>query len=164
MPTEPVIAYIGAGSNLNEPARQIRSARAALEATPGITVKAMSSLYQNPPLGPQDQPDYVNAVMALATALDPHELLRALQAIENRQGRIRTGERWSARTLDLDVLLYGDLRLQTDDLIVPHPRLGERAFVLIPLREIAPGLDIPGLGPLAELAAQYPAGILRKLP
>jgi 2-amino-4-hydroxy-6-hydroxymethyldihydropteridine diphosphokinase len=161
--TDTFTAYIGIGSNLAEPARQIRSAHAALCETPGIAVQALSSLYRNPPVGPQDQPDYVNAVIAVETALAPHDLLHALQAIENRQGRIRTQERWGARTLDLDLLLYGAQQIHTDELTVPHPRLGERAFVLIPLYEIAPDLTVPGLGTLSALAAKYADNDMQKL-
>jgi 2-amino-4-hydroxy-6-hydroxymethyldihydropteridine diphosphokinase len=104
-------------------------------------------------MGPQDQPDYVNAVMAVETDLTPLELLRALQAIENQHGRVRIGARWGARTLDLDLLLYGDQLINHPDLTVPHSGITERAFVLYPLHEIAPQLIIPNKGKLVDLLA-----------
>ena len=113
-------------------------------------------------MGPQDQPDYVNAVMAVATTLAPLELLRGLQGIENNHGRIR-GERWGARTLDLDILLYGDNIIALPDLTVPHSGLTERAFVLYPLYEIAPQLTIPNKGKLIDLLANCPLAGLKKL-
>lgn len=117
---------------------------------------ACSSLYRSAPLGPANQPDYVNAVMAVETALAPLALLDALQALETAFGRVRHGERWGPRTLDLDILLYGSEILATDRLTVPHPGLAEREFVLYPLQEIAPDLNIPGLGPLADLVRRCP--------
>jgi 2-amino-4-hydroxy-6-hydroxymethyldihydropteridine diphosphokinase len=117
---------------------------------------ACSSLYRSAPMGPANQPDYVNAVMAVETALAPLALLDALQALETAFGRVRHGERWGPRTLDLDILLYGSEILATDRLTVPHPGLAEREFVLYPLQEIAPDLNIPGLGPLADLVRRCP--------
>lgn len=146
-----ILCYIGLGSNLADPVQQIAHARSAIKHLPGVTEQAFSSLYRSKPMGPQDQPDYVNAVMAIATRLPPMELLRALQTIETQQGRVRRGERWGARTLDLDILLYGDQRIATTDLVVPHCGIAERAFVLYPLHEIAPALTIPGLGPVSAL-------------
>jgi 2-amino-4-hydroxy-6-hydroxymethyldihydropteridine diphosphokinase len=148
-----VIAYIGLGSNLEHPAEQIASARTAIAALVHVTEHAFSSLYHSPPMGPQDQPDYVNAVMAVETDLTPLELLRALQAIENQHGRVRIGARWGARTLDLDLLLYGDQLINHPDLTVPHSGITERAFVLYPLHEIAPQLIIPNKGKLVDLLA-----------
>jgi len=108
-------------------------------------------------MGPADQPDYVNAVMAICTTLDAHTLLHALQAIEREQGRVRTGLRWGPRTLDLDLLIYGGERITNDELTVPHAGIAEREFVLYPLAEIAPpGLNVPGHGPLASLVASCP--------
>lgn len=156
-----VIAYIGLGSNLQNPIEQIHAARAACKALAGIKELAFSSLYQSLPMGPQDQPDYVNAVMAVTTELSPLELLRSLQAIENSSGRIRA-ERWGARTLDLDILLYGDQVINLPDLTVPHIGIAERAFVLYPLHEIAPQLLIPSKGKLVDLLANCPlAGLTR---
>jgi 2-amino-4-hydroxy-6-hydroxymethyldihydropteridine diphosphokinase len=141
----PVIAYIGLGSNLAKPVAQIRSARAAITAIAGVQELAFSSLYHSLPMGPQDQPDYVNAVMGVETDLLPMNLLHSLQNIENDQGRVRKGERWGARTLDLDVLIYGDQEIDLPDLTVPHKGLDERSFVLYPLFEIAPQLVVPGV-------------------
>ena len=135
----PVRAYIGLGGNLDQPAARIRQARAALALLPNTREAAFSRLYRSAPMGPADQPDYVNAVMALDTELEPIALLDHLQAIENAQGRVRLGERWGPRTLDLDLLLYGDLHLDDPRLTLPHPRMRERAFVLRPLADIAPG-------------------------
>jgi 2-amino-4-hydroxy-6-hydroxymethyldihydropteridine diphosphokinase len=159
----PVIAYIGLGSNLAEPVVQIKSARIAIAAIPGVKELTFSGLYHSLPMGPKDQPDYVNAVMAIATGLLPMDLLRSLQAIENDQGRIRKGERWGARTLDLDILIYGDLIIDQPDLTVPHPGLAERSFVLYPLFEIAPLLLVPGKGAIADLISQCPLSGLKRL-
>jgi 2-amino-4-hydroxy-6-hydroxymethyldihydropteridine diphosphokinase len=106
-------------------------------------------------MGPAGQPDYINAVVAIDTLLEPVVLLHELQKIENQQGRVRTNERWGPRTIDLDILVYDDRKINTDELTVPHLGIHERAFVLYPLQEIAPELDIPGLGSLRELIAQY---------
>jgi 2-amino-4-hydroxy-6-hydroxymethyldihydropteridine diphosphokinase len=160
---ETVIAYIGLGSNLQNPVEQIQSARTAIAALAHTRAQDFSSLYQSLPMGPQDQPDYVNAVMAVVTNLSPIELLRSLQAIENSSGRVR-GERWGARTLDLDILLYGELVLDLPDLIVPHAGLTERAFVLYPLYEIAPHLIIPNKGKLVDLLTNCPLAGLKRLP
>ncbi|MGZ5049846.1 MAG: 2-amino-4-hydroxy-6-hydroxymethyldihydropteridine diphosphokinase [Methylobacter sp.] len=161
--TDWVVVYIGLGSNLENPAEQIASARAAVAQIDGVKELAFSSLYHSPPMGPQDQPDYVNAVMAIATGLQPIDLLRCLQHIENEHGRVRTGQRWGARTLDLDMLVYDDRIINEPDLIVPHPGMAERAFVLYPLYEIAPQLSIPGKGKIADLLAQCPMNGLRCL-
>jgi 2-amino-4-hydroxy-6-hydroxymethyldihydropteridine diphosphokinase len=160
---ETVIAYIGLGSNLQNPVEQIHSARTAIGALAHTKEQDFSCLYQSLPMGPQDQPDYVNAVMVVTTGLSPIELLRALQAIENRSGRVR-GERWGARTLDLDILLYGELVIDLPDLTVPHAGLTERAFVLYPLYEIAPQLTIPHKGTLVDLLANCPLAGLKRLP
>ena len=159
----PVIVYIGLGSNLAEPATQIKSARIAVSATKGVEELAFSSLYHSLPMGPQDQPDYVNAVMCVKTDLVPMVLLRSLQAIENNQGRLRIGERWGARTLDLDVLIFGEQEIDEPDLTVPHKGLEERSFVLYPLFEIAPQLVVPGKGSIADLIANCPLSGLRRL-
>jgi len=145
-----VRAYVGLGSNLGEPATQIRRALRALEEIPRTRLAQHAGLYRSPALGPP-QPDYVNSVAALETALTPHDLLAALQAIERAQGRERDALRWGPRTLDLDLLLYGAQRIESADLSVPHPHLHERAFVLLPLCEIAPRLEVPGHGPLSML-------------
>jgi 2-amino-4-hydroxy-6-hydroxymethyldihydropteridine diphosphokinase len=159
---ETVIAYIGLGSNLKNPSKQIQSARSAIAALAQVKELAFSCLYHSPPMGPQNQPDYVNAVMAVTTALLPLELLRSLQGIENAHGRIRS-KHWGARTLDLDILLYGEQTITLPDLIVPHEGLTERAFVLYPLHEIAPHLTIPDKGKLVDLLANCPLAGLKRL-
>jgi 2-amino-4-hydroxy-6-hydroxymethyldihydropteridine diphosphokinase len=158
-----VPAYIGLGSNLDDPAGQVRRALAALAAIPDTRLIASSAFYRSPPLGPQDQPDFVNAVAGLLTRLPARELLSALQAIEDAQGRRRDGPRWGPRTLDLDLLLYGGLRLEDEGLVLPHPGLAERAFVLVPLLELAPGLRLPGGASIARLAAAAGDGGLARL-
>lgn len=158
-----ITAYIGLGSNLENPVNQLVSARSAIINSNGLEEIAFSSFYSSPPMGPQDQPDYVNAVMALATALPVLELLQVLQQIEYNHGRIRAGQRWGARTLDLDILLYANQKINLPSLIVPHIGIAERAFVLYPLQEIAPDLVIPGKGPVAELVVQCPINGLRRL-
>jgi 2-amino-4-hydroxy-6-hydroxymethyldihydropteridine diphosphokinase len=147
----PVRCYVGLGSNLDDPVLQVRRGLTALAALPDTTVVQPSSLYRSPPMGPPGQPDYVNAVCALATRLPAPRLLAHLQGIEDRHGRVRGPVRWGPRILDLDLLLYGDAELTLPDLTVPHPGLAERAFVLYPLLEIAPHLEIPSLGPIASL-------------
>jgi 2-amino-4-hydroxy-6-hydroxymethyldihydropteridine diphosphokinase len=160
---ELVTAYIGLGSNLANPALQIKSARTAIAAIAGVKELAFSSLYHSLPMGPQDQPDYVNAVMCIATSLPSMDLLHGLQRIENDQGRVRKAERWGARTLDLDVLVYGDQIIELPDLTVPHVGIAERAFVLYPLYEIAPQLIVPGKGNIADLLAKCPMNGLKRL-
>lgn len=158
------IAYIGLGGNLDHPAAAIRSARAAIAGSAGIQERAFSRLYHSSPMGPSDQPDYVNAVMAIETSLPPLTLLTVLQSIENAHGRVRIGERWGPRTLDLDVLLYGQIQLDTPTLTLPHPGMTEREFVLYPLAEIAPpDLEIPARGFLKELLQHCPRRGLKEL-
>jgi 2-amino-4-hydroxy-6-hydroxymethyldihydropteridine diphosphokinase len=144
-------AYVGLGSNLEDPLGQIRRALDELDHIPGVRVTARSPLYRSPPLGPSDQPDYINSVAALDTGLAPLELLAALRGIETRHGRRRDGVRWGPRSLDLDILLYGDLVMSTPELTLPHPGLPERAFVLYPLFDVAPQLAVPGKGTVIEL-------------
>ncbi|MEI6068430.1 MAG: 2-amino-4-hydroxy-6-hydroxymethyldihydropteridine diphosphokinase [Methylococcaceae bacterium] len=157
------IAYIGLGSNLEQPVAQITLARIAIASITGVQELAFSSLYHSLPMGPQDQPDYVNAVMGVKTDLLPMALLRSLQAIENDQGRQRIGERWGARTLDLDVLIYGEQEIDVPDLTVPHKGLEERSFVLYPLFEIAPQIIVPGKGSITDLIAKCPLSGLRRM-
>lgn len=147
-------AYVGLGSNLDDPVAQLRRAFAELAELPSSRLVARSRLYRSPPLGGLSQPDYLNAVAAILTRLEPQALLDALHAIERAHGRDRTGsQRWAARTLDLDLLVYGELTLKSERLEIPHPGIAARNFVLLPLLEVAPGLRIPGLGAVAELAA-----------
>ncbi|ESS72632.1 2-amino-4-hydroxy-6-hydroxymethyldihydropteridine pyrophosphokinase FolK [Methyloglobulus morosus KoM1] len=163
-PKDPqTVAYIGMGSNLESPVAQIKSARLAISALTHVKELAFSSLYVSSPMGPQEQPDYINAVMAVATCLSPLDLLHALQAIELEHGRVRGVQRWGARTLDLDLLLYGDRQIDTEELVVPHKGIAERAFVLYPLSECAPELNIPGHGDLSYLLPHCPIAGLRRL-
>lgn len=150
-------AYIGLGSNLDAPLQQVRIAAQEISALPGIREPRLSPLYSSHPVGPQDQPDYINAVMQILTNHSPLDLLLQLQAIENQHGRERS-TRWGARTLDLDLLLYDDLILIEPNLILPHPELTNRAFVLYPLADIAPAdLQIAGKGSLNDLLAKCAA-------
>lgn len=145
-------AYVGLGSNLDDPAAQLRSAMRALGAIPRTRVLRASRLYRTPPWGRTDQPDFVNAVVELETSLTPQLLLLALQDIERGAGRRRI-ERWGPRVLDLDLLLHGEVRLDLPGLHLPHPHLHERAFVLLPLSELAPDLEVPGRGDVRTLLA-----------
>ncbi|WP_448549070.1 2-amino-4-hydroxy-6-hydroxymethyldihydropteridine diphosphokinase [Thalassotalea fusca] len=155
------IAFVGLGSNLGDPEQQIRQALIALESIPRTQLIASSSLYFSRPMGPQDQPDYMNAVVKLATELSPIELLDALQAIELAGGRVRKEERWGARTLDLDILLFGDQVINSERLIVPHYGMKEREFVLLPLAEIAPDLILPDQSEIKSLANNIPTNGLK---
>ncbi len=156
-------AYIGIGSNLAQPVHQVLQARDALARLAYTRLLALSPLYRNPALGPGQQPDYVNAVAAIETRLAARELLDALQVVEANQGRVRGAVRWAPRTLDLDLLLYGDGEIGDERLTVPHPRLVERAFVLKPLLDIAPNLDIPGLGPVRKLLSAVSGASLQRV-
>lgn len=156
-------AYIGLGSNLATPVLQLRSALDALSALPQSSVAAHSSFYISDPLGPADQPRYVNAVAALDTGLSPLALLDALQAIELEQGRTRKAERWGPRTLDLDILFFGNLHIEEPRLTVPHYHMHARAFVLYPLAEIAPDLRLPDGRPISELLEACPYVGLERL-
>lgn len=158
-----VRAYVGAGSNLDNPLEHVQRALSELDAIPQTRCTGRSSLYRSDPMGPADQPDYINAVAALDTSLSASELLQALQALENEHGRVRAGARWGPRTLDLDLLLYGTQMIDRADLKVPHPGLHERAFVLYPLAEIEPQLVVPGRGSLAQLMVHCPLQGLSRL-
>ena len=143
--------YIGLGSNLQNPTNQIKQALRALDKLSATHLNSHSSLYSSKPLGSQNQPDYINAVAQLSTTLSPLSLLSKMQNIENKQGRVRTIERWGARTLDLDMLLYNNIQSQDPRLILPHPGIYERAFVLYPLYECAPDLVLPNGQTVYEL-------------
>ena len=157
------IAFIGLGSNLADPQRQIEQALTELATLPQTCLRAASRLYRTAPVGPlvaspgaplRSQPDFVNAAARLATTLTPAALLLALQQLERRHGRVRDGTRWGPRTLDLDLLLFGDLVQTAASLQLPHPQLHRRAFVLVPLADIAPPtLVVPGQGCLGDLLA-----------
>jgi len=138
-----IIAYIGLGSNLSEPITQVKNAIEHIRKIAQSHVISVSSLYLSKPMGPQDQDDYINAVLALETKLTPLELLDALQSIENNAGRVRKENRWGARILDLDIILFGNQMINTERLIVPHYGMKEREFVLVPLAEISSDLIIP---------------------
>ena len=161
-PSSPITAFIALGSNLDDPAAQIRRALASLAGLPETRLTRTSSLYCNPPVGHLEQPDFVNAVTMLETRLAPRDLLERLLAIERVHGRTR-GFPNAPRRLDLDIALYGDCVIQEPDLIVPHPRLCERAFVLVPLAEIAPDAVVPGRGRVADLLRDVDATTLVKL-
>ncbi|NNF15548.1 MAG: 2-amino-4-hydroxy-6-hydroxymethyldihydropteridine diphosphokinase [Gammaproteobacteria bacterium] len=155
--------YIGVGSNLNEPVNQVQNAIEELAEIPDTMRVLVSTLVHSPPLGECAQPDYINAVVALVTQLAPESLLDILQRIESEHGRTRSGKRWDARTLDLDILVFGARRIATERLTVPHPHLHERSFVLGPLNELAPDLWITGLGAVRVLAQQIDFSELQPL-
>lgn len=157
-------AFIGIGSNLDGPAARVRQALDSLDRLEHSILKASSALYRNPPLGPIDQPDYVNAVAVILTRLAAHDLLAALQQIERQQGReSETRVRWGPRTLDLDILTYGLQEIDEPDLKIPHPGISERNFVLFPLLEIAPSLFIPGQGLVGRLTDRSDRSTLKKI-
>lgn len=156
--------YIGLGSNLDTPRQQLHSALEALARLPQSRLAGQSSLYASDPLGPADQPRYVNAVAALDTELQPWQLLDALQRIEQEQGRVRKAERWGPRTLDLDILLFGERRIDDERLTVPHYHMHARPFVLYPLAELAPELVLPDGRALRELLTACPFTGLERLP
>ena len=153
--SSPVVAFIGLGGNVGDAAATLRSAIDALGALPGTQLVATSRLYRTAPVGGIEQADFINGVAQLATTLAPQDLLQGLFAIERAHGRDRDIEqRWGPRTLDLDLLLYGDVVLDTPRLTLPHPRLHRRAFVLEPLLELDTFLEAPGLGPLSAWRAR----------
>lgn len=144
-----VISYIALGSNLNNPTKQLQHAISLIEKIPQTKLIAQSTLHYSQPLGPPDQPNYINQVIAVETTLSAHALLYALQNIENKMGRVRA-MRWGARVIDCDILLYGDQIIQSPDLIIPHPEMQKRVFVLYPLAEIAPDLVLPSGEPIQQ--------------
>jgi 2-amino-4-hydroxy-6-hydroxymethyldihydropteridine diphosphokinase len=146
-------AYVGLGANLGDPPRQIEWALQRIALLPGTELVARSPLYRSAPLGPADQPHYCNAACLLRTALEPLALLQALQAIEAAAGRQRD-RHWGPRTLDLDLLHIPGVAVDSPQLCLPHPQLHQRSFVLQPLRDIAPALEIPGHGAIGILAAR----------
>ena len=146
------VAYVALGSNLNHPQRMVRAGFEALARLPDTQVLARSSLYRSAPVGYANQPDFINAVAALRTGLSPRVLLDALLAIEQAQGRVREFPN-APRPLDLDLLLYGEQVINEPGLSVPHPRMHQRAFVLLPLAEIAPGITVPSVDRISELLA-----------
>lgn len=154
--------YIALGSNLAKPVDQVNCALEALAHIPRTKLVVCSSFYRSKPLGPQNQPDFLNAVVVLDTHLPAEELLDATQAIEQNQGRVRKAERWGPRTLDLDLLLYGNQVINTERLIVPHYDMKNREFMLYPLAEIAPALIFPDGESLQEVLTRVPLnGLVR---
>ena len=156
-------AYVGIGSNLQGPAGQVQSALEMLDAMPATRLIDQSSLYRSAPYGGVEQPDFVNAAAALLTQLSARQLLIELKQIETRRGRDSDEVRWGPRVLDLDLLVYGNEVIDEGDLVVPHPGIAERNFVLLPLRELAPELDIPGLGRLASLPVNASEPLIEKI-
>jgi 2-amino-4-hydroxy-6-hydroxymethyldihydropteridine diphosphokinase len=150
-------AFLGLGANLGDRLSNLQAAVDLLGAREGIRVLRSSRVYETAPVGPP-QPDFLNAVLEVRTSLPPRGLLGACLEVEAALGRVR-GERWGPRPIDVDVLAYGRERIVEEDLVVPHPRLAERAFVLVPLLEIAPDLELPGLGRLAALRAPDVDGV-----
>lgn len=147
-------AYVGLGSNLDDPIHQVGRALAALGELPDTRLYRQSSLYGSHPLNGLAQPDFVNAAAGVLTQLEVHAFFEALRALESRLGRPASRERWAARNIDLDLLLFGELRLEEPALTLPHPGLLTRSFVLYPLAELAPELHVPGHGPVRALAAR----------
>jgi 2-amino-4-hydroxy-6-hydroxymethyldihydropteridine diphosphokinase len=147
------LAYVGLGSNLGKREQTIHRALELLQDEGRLEVAAVSALRETDPVGYEQQPRFLNGVAAIRTDLDPRALLRRLQAVELELGRDRSGPRFGPRTIDLDLLLYGDEEIDEPDLVVPHPRLSERRFVLEPLAELDSGLEVPGAGPVQDLLA-----------
>ncbi len=154
--------YLGLGSNLDRPDQQLQSAIESLADLADSELVCCSSFYASRPMGPQDQPDFVNAVALINTSLTPSQLLTETQAIEQQQGRIRKANQWGPRTLDIDILLYGEISLQSAELTIPHYGMKQREFVLYPLFEIAPDLVLPSGEKLTELLADCPLNGLEK--
>ncbi len=154
--------FIGLGSNLDEPLSQLRNAIGNLKKVKNLNFIEVSSFYSSVPMGPQDQPDYINAVVEVTTSLNAEQLLDELQEIENKQGRVRS-QHWGARTLDLDILLYGSEVINSERLTVPHSGISERDFVLYPLRDLVDeNFEIPELGNISQLLTACPVtGITR---
>lgn len=159
-----MIAYLGLGSNLGDRRANLNAAIESLDWGP-VSVGKRSSIYETEPVGgPEDQPPYLNMVIEVATSLSPEDLFERTQAVEAALGRERASEeRWGARTIDIDVLLYGTDLIETSDLEIPHPRMHERAFVLVPLAEIAPGVMIPRRGPVRALLESAGSDGVRQL-
>lgn len=155
--------FIGLGANIGDPLAQIRRALSILAAMPRTRLLRQSSLYRNPPVGYLDQPEFVNAVAEIETRLTPRDLLDRLLALERAHGRVRDYPN-APRTLDLDILLYGEREMHEPGLTIPHPRMLERAFVLVPLAEIAPDAIVPGSGRIADLVRSVDPSGLVKLP
>jgi 2-amino-4-hydroxy-6-hydroxymethyldihydropteridine diphosphokinase len=157
-----LLAYIGLGSNLDHPKQQIKTAVMALHNAKDVEVVNLSSLYQSPPIDNSNQPDYINAIAQVNTHLTPLELLHVCQTIEADQHRERV-QKWGARTIDLDIIIYGVQVVASKQLVIPHPEMMNRAFVLIPLAEIEQDLKVPVLGPIQDLIKELGEYQLTKL-
>ena len=157
-------AYVALGSNLDDPRAQVGRAFDALARLPDTRLVARSPSYRSPPLGPVSQPDFANAVAGLLTQLAPRALLDALKSLEAALGREAPVVRWGPRRIDLDLLVHGAARVEEPGLSVPHPGLAERAFVLLPLADVAPDLEVPGLGRVRSLAARVGSQGLARIP
>jgi 2-amino-4-hydroxy-6-hydroxymethyldihydropteridine diphosphokinase len=157
-------AYVGVGSNLGDPVRQVHDALARLAGLPESRLIASSALYRTPPFGPVVQPPFVNAVAGLLTTLTPRAMFEALQALETTLGRQPPRERWGPRHMDLDLLVHGALRIDEPGLRVPHAGIADRAFVLVPLAEIARELEVPGVGSVSELLRRVDVAGIERLP
>jgi 2-amino-4-hydroxy-6-hydroxymethyldihydropteridine diphosphokinase len=155
--------YIGLGSNLNQPLKQITTALMQIDEIDQTVLQNISSMYLSRPMGPKDQPPYINAVARIATRLSPHQLLAHLNRIENEHGRSREGEHWGPRTLDLDILVYGNLSIKDQSLSIPHPGIKRREFVLYPLHEVNKNLMIPNLGLISRIKSRRYVNGLRRL-
>jgi len=156
-------AYVALGSNLDDPCAQVERAFAALSAVQGARLVARSSLYRSPPFGQVAQPDFINAVAGMLTTIAAGEFLAELKSIEQRLGRAQPSVRWGPRSIDLDLLVHGTTRLAEPGLTLPHAGIAQRAFVLVPLAEVAPDLDVPGLGSVRTLAAAVPPTGLERI-
>ena len=157
-----MLAYIGLGSNLNNPKQQIKNAVIALNTTKDVKVVGLSSLYQSKPVDGSKQPDYINTMCQVNTHLTALELLYVCQDIEIKQHRVRE-KKWGARTIDLDIILYGTQVIASKQLMIPHPEMVNRSFVLVPLSELESDLKVPVLGPLSELIERLDTSELIKL-
>ncbi len=156
-------AWLGLGSNQQHPVTQLQNALGGLDDVDGIEVLETSSFYRTPPWGDTQQSDFINAVVRIKTSFEPLPLLQELQAIENIMGRRRTGQRWGPRLIDIDLLLYGDLSMQSNELVLPHPRMYQRAFVLLPMSELNAKLEIPGCGVVGSLLQELDCGGIVRL-
>lgn len=147
-----VTAYLGLGANIGEPLTQLQQAIESIHYTHGICVNRISSVYETAPIGFEDQPSFYNVVIEVQTTLSPFQLLSALSQIEKKMHRVRK-VRWGPRTIDIDILLYDQRTIQHDDLQIPHPRMTERAFVMVPLAELIPDVTVPGTEQLVQQRA-----------
>jgi 2-amino-4-hydroxy-6-hydroxymethyldihydropteridine diphosphokinase len=156
-------AWIGLGSNLHDPVKQLHQALRRVGKDKHTRVTRVSSFYRTPPWGDEQQDDFINAVAEVRTSLEPFALLQHLRKIEILMGRERGSRRWGPRVIDLDILMYGDIALRTAELVIPHARMHERAFVLVPLSELDDKLDIPGHGNIGNLLKKLDVSNIRRL-